>query len=296
MAGGEVEEVPPNGSLELRMANVDLDGLIEYFQENPEEYDPYGDVETSLEDCVRNWRERGVFHLPHGNGTKMHLVQNAIAKGEYQRELGLIHGLDAFGMYALRKDRWVIVNTGFINGPLLDPFFRSRAESDARRAASVAAQFLTRTFPGFEHAYLAQTAPEIGVRLTRRIISDLELTREDMESFRRFEDVVAVATERKMGGPRYEEGFDIPLRIMIPRGVSGVLAASGKSLSVDPPGALRGQVACMQAGQAGGVAAALSAKANVLPHRIDVQAVQGRLLAQGVYLGSHERLRELGLE
>lgn len=295
MSNGRVESVGANGSLEMRMANVELDRLLDYFLLNPSEYDEFGDVETSLKDFKRNWKEKGIFHLPHGNGRKMSIVQNAIVCGEYPREFGLVHGMDAFGMYGLRGTRTVIVNTGFIHGDLLDPFFLSRAETDARRAAAIASDFLVNRIPGFEDAYLADTAAQIGIRQTRRIVGHYTLTQQECESFSRFNDVVAVGTERKIGGPRYEGGFDMPYRIMIPQGIEGILVASGKSVSTDPPGFLRGQVACMQMGQASGVAAAISALSKTVPSEIEIGPVQRELLRQGVYLGDGRRLSELGL-
>ena len=295
MSGEKVETVPANGSLELQMGNVDVDSLVQYFLRNPSEYDEYGDVETSLGDFERNWSEKGIIHVPHGNGKKMSVVQKAIAEGRYHRELGVVHGLDAFGMYGFRGTRTLIVNTGFVTGDLLDPFFLSRAESDARKAASVAARFLIENVPGFEHAYLAQTAAELGIRVTRRITGRYTLTPAERESFRRFPDVVAVTTERKIGGPRYEGAFDVPYGILVPRGIEGLLVASGKAVSTEPPAAIRGQVACMQLGQACGVAAAVSAKSGSRPSKVGIRGVQRELLRQGVYLGDGERLSELGL-
>lgn len=295
MSGAEVEPLGANGSLEIRMANVDIDALLESLLARPEEYDDYGDVETSLADCRQNWMEKGIFHLPHGNGRKLSVVQNAISRGEYPREVGVIHGLDAFGMYAFRGDETIIVNTGFVNGPLLDPTFLSRAEMDARKAARIAADFLKERMPGFGQAYLSQTAPEIGIRLTRRISGRYTLSEEDISSYRRFDDVVAVATERQVGGPRFEEGFDVPYRILLPVGVEGLLVASGKCVSTQPAGRLRGQVACMQMGQACGVAAAIAASSGVPPSGVELRLAQRELLRQGIYLGENDRLRELDL-
>ncbi len=293
-AGGEVERVGANGSLEMRMANVDLDTLCEYFIDNPSEYDEYGDVETSLADFAGNWREKGILHIPHGNGTKMSLVQRAVSEGRYARECGAVVGMDAFGMYAFRGTGTVIVNTGFLHGDLLDPFVLSKAESEARKAARIAADFLITNMPGFERSFLVETGSELGIRVARRIIGRYMLTRAECEAFSRFPDVIAVATERRMGGPRYEEGFDIPYGIMVPISLKGVLVASGKAVSTDPAGLLRAQVACMQLGQASGVAAAAAARLDRSPGELDVRAIQRQLLAQGVYLGDDQRLLELG--
>jgi len=295
-AGGTVESVGGSASLEMRFSNVHLDDLVEYFDSNPGEYDALIDVETSLEDFKKNWRERGIFHLPHGNGPRISIIRKAVTEGAYPRELGLVNGLDALGMYGLRDTATVIVNTGFVGGGLLDdPLLLSRAEEDARIAAQRVARFLQENMPGFEDAVLVATGDELGIRITRRIVASYRLTRAEIESSARFHDAIAVGAERRIGGQRLEEGFDIPYRITLPAGVKGVVAASGKTVSTEPPGTLRGQVLCMQLGQATGVAAALSASNRIAPDKIPARQLQSELLRQGVYLGEKSRLEQLGL-
>jgi len=48
-------------------------------------------------------------------------------------------------------------------------------------------------------------------------------------------------------------------------------------------------------GEAGGIAAALAVKAGVTPRKLDVKALQAKLLAAGYYLGDKERLKTLAL-
>jgi len=48
-------------------------------------------------------------------------------------------------------------------------------------------------------------------------------------------------------------------------------------------------------GQAGGTAAALSAKKDISPKELDVKELQSVLLDAGFYLGDKARLKELGL-
>jgi len=51
----------------------------------------------------------------------------------------------------------------------------------------------------------------------------------------------------------------------------------------------------MHMGQAGGVAAALAARASIGPRRLPIRELQRALLREGFYLGDQGRLRELGL-
>ncbi|NLF14372.1 MAG: FAD-dependent oxidoreductase [Anaerolineaceae bacterium] len=291
-------EPTASSSLEFRMGNVDLQKLFQYFMEHPSEYPTDQDIPTSLEQLAYHWRERGLLFVPHGAGRHMQLVQEAIARGEYQRKRGVASGLDAFGMYGLAKDRTAIINSNFEVVDYLDPWERSQAIVDAQRSIPHIAEFLRSHMPGFQDAYVAATASELGIRGTRWIEGDYVLTEQDVLDGVRFPDVVGMGAYRKKFGDRLlflPHGFDIPYRVMLPQGIEGLLVSSGKSTSSSPRGLLRGQARCLQLGEAGGAAAALAARSGVPPRALDIRALQQRLLAQGVYLGDAQMLRERGL-
>lgn len=91
---------------------------------------------------------------------------------------------------------------------------------------------------------------------------------------------------------------DIPFGVMLPEGVDNLLVASGKSVSAVPQTMLRYQSAGMSLGQAAGAAAGLAAKEGVTVRELaarDMKGIQEELLSQNVYLGTEERLKELGL-
>lgn len=88
---------------------------------------------------------------------------------------------------------------------------------------------------------------------------------------------------------------DIPFGVMVPEKIENLLVASGKSVSAVPQTMLRYQSAGMSLGQAAGAAAALAAKEGCKVRKIDRKELQKELLKQNVYLGSEERLQELGL-
>jgi len=74
-----------------------------------------------------------------------------------------------------------------------------------------------------------------------------------------------------------------------------LIVGSGKSVSTQPRGLVRGQVPCYVLGQAAGVAAAFASRAEKPCPGVDVQSIQRELLRQNVYLGDRARLSALGL-
>jgi hypothetical protein len=290
-----IYEPPGSSSLEFRMGNVDLQRTYEFFRENSERYPSDVDAPRSFEKFERNWLENGFFYYPHGGGRREGsnlyiLVEKAIENGEFSREMGLITGLDAFGMDGLRLNQTVIINSNFARIDDLDVREASEAEIEARRCCFYVAEFLRKYVPGFEEAFIIETAVDLGVRYTRRIIGEYTLTRGEVEAGARFSDVIGVGSMGFPGRP-----YEIPYRCILPKATENLIVASGKSVSTDPRGLLRGMTTCIVLGQAAGVAAATSIERGVKPRRLDVRELQSSLLDQDVYLGDEERLKELRL-
>jgi hypothetical protein len=299
-AGAPCRDTPPDsGSLLFQMRDVDLDKTVAYFERHPDEWQQYCDRVTTREEFLANWRELGMFHLPHGGGRHMRLVQEAIARGEYAREGEFCRDLDVLGMFAYRGAGTVLINSCNFRIDHLDVRAHSRAELEARRLVPLIAAFLRRHFPGFERAVVSETAANVGVRFTRWIDAGFDLTARHVDEGARFDDTIGVVTafaHHPQGGvvhpPREAE---LPYRIMLPQGVESLIVASGKSVSTAPRGLVRGQVPCYVLGQAGGVAAAVAAREDATPREVDIRRVQRELVRQNVYLGSAERLTELGI-
>jgi hypothetical protein len=158
------------------------------------------------------------------------------------------------------------------------------------------AAFLRRYVPGFERAYVAQSGVHTGVRETRRILGDYQLTAEDVLEGRKFEDVVArgaypVDIHNPKGAGttlkrlRPGEAYDIPLRSLLPQRVERLLVA-GRCLSGthEAHSSYRVMPIVMATGQAAGVCAALAARGRVTPRAVPVGEVQAALLRQGADL------------
>ena len=149
----------------------------------------------------------------------------------------------------------------------------TRIEVESRMAIMRGLRFLRENLPGFEDAFVMETAPQIGVRETRRIVGEYTLTKDDALMGRRFEDAIAK-------GP-----FDIPYRCLVPAEVDGLLVA-GRCISTthEAQGVIRNIPPCMVTGQAAGTAAALAARRGVRPRRLDVHVLREVLKEQGVEL------------
>ena len=155
-------------------------------------------------------------------------------------------------------------------------------------------EILRREFAeGFGDARVVHV-PDIGVRESRHIVGKYVMTALDVISGRDFEDSIG-------GGGHHIDSnhvpaeiaamsmnhwrFHIPYCIMLPAKVKNLLVA-GRAASATrlASGAIRVTVACMEMGEAAGVAAAMAAKNGVSPDEIDVQAMRKILVDGGAVL------------
>ena len=173
----------------------------------------------------------------------------------------------------------------------------SGLETAVRMFAFRTVQFWKRRIPGFENACLLSAAPYLGTRGGPCVEGDYIMTMDDLKAGRRFPDVLLIFGN--VCGP--EDGTwvgdwtDLPYRVMLPKGLDGMLAV-GRSASSTPDTLLRIRCMVMHMGEAGGTAAALAVKEGVLPRELNVKLLQEALLDAGYWLGNLERLRELGLK
>jgi hypothetical protein len=135
--------------------------------------------------------------------------------------------------------------------------------------------------PGAEHAYLAETAPQMGVRLTRLLGGVKKLTLPETKSGAKFRDVIGYA-----GAYGNETEFQIPYGCLVPSKLENLLAA-GRCVSAEFQIAdvLRLIPICWVTGQAAGIAAALSIKDKCKPRNVDIVKLQNNLRQQGAFLG-----------
>ncbi|WP_342132746.1 FAD-dependent oxidoreductase [Hydrogenophaga sp. OTU3427] len=174
----------------------------------------------------------------------------------------------------------------------------SDAEVQGRRQIVDFFQFLREAAPGFQNAYILEIAPQVGIRETRRVIGDYQLTEHDVLQCASFEDSIGVngwMIEEHVAGNiafRWQDipgsrGFNhLPYRMLLSRGMDNLLVA-GRCASMTHLGQSAARVSggCFVMGQAAGTAAALAAKVKLPPRDLPVQTLQRQLEADGAYLG-----------
>ncbi|MBC5768618.1 FAD-dependent oxidoreductase [Ramlibacter albus] len=169
----------------------------------------------------------------------------------------------------------------------------SEAEMLGRRQIAEVAGFL-REVPGFEKSYIVDIAPQVGIRETRRIRGQYQLTESDVLDCASFDDTIGVngwPLELHLKGdvefrwPKIPEsrGFNhLPYRMTVPQGLDNVwVAGRCASMSHEAQSAARVTGACFVMGQAAGIAAHL----HLRNASVDVKDLQSRLEHEGAYLG-----------
>ena len=238
--------------------------------------------ETYVKDNPKEWR--GVHGL-------WDLVRQATAAGELKlpREDILF--------FATPHEGEVSVNSTRVTRVLgTDVWDLSYAEWMSRRQMRQIAEFLRRYVPGFEKAYVMQSGVNVGVRETRRIVGDYQLTADDVLSARKFEDAIArgaypvdihnptgTGTVLKRLPPG--EAYDIPLRSLLPKNADNLIVA-GRCISGthEAHSSYRVMPIVMATGQAAGVTAAIAARRGARPREVSVREIQHELVRQGASL------------
>jgi hypothetical protein len=176
-----------------------------------------------------------------------------------------------------------------------DPVSLTQGEYDGIKQVEQITKYLKKYVPGFENSHFARMAPFNGIRETRRISGQYEMTRNDILSCRRFDDAIAVASypidlHHPVGGDCTMEWcgdcYDIPYRSLVPLKVENLLVA-GRSISTthEAMSAVRVMAPCMAMGEAAGRAAKIAIRDGVTPGHVDVVKLRAELIEKGAYLG-----------
>jgi hypothetical protein len=245
-------------SLFFRVGNVDDNAVQAYMDAHPED--------ECFADLVARARASGDYDLPKDRVTMFRTPR----QGEWWANASRVHGVDS------------------TDGEQL-----TAAEIEGHRQVTVLLEFLRQYVPGFEQCCLLDTATQIGVRESRRIIGDYTLTAEDVFRARRFDDAIARVSfpidihDVKSGGgffegPRDGPYYTIPYRCLVPTGIENLLVA-GRPISAthEAHGSLRVMPPCFATGQAAGTAAALAVETNVSPRTVDMGLLRDSLVQQG---------------
>ena len=169
-----------------------------------------------------------------------------------------------------------------------DPSDLTHFEIEGRRQAMLAIDALREYAPGCGGIRLRNFGMTIGIRDTRKIDAQYNMTETDVRHQARFEDSIGIYPEFIDGYgililPTTGRYMHVPYRCMLPKGIKGLLVA-GRATGGDrvAHAATRNMACCAVSGQGAGIAAALSVKTKCELVDVDITAVQGALNKQGV--------------
>jgi ribulose 1,5-bisphosphate synthetase/thiazole synthase len=237
---------------------------------------------------IGDWDE-----LEETNGKEDHLFSPYIEEPfNLAREAGEIpEDVWIKGTWGRITDAGEVTYLNVVVIPDIDPtdvWDLTRAEMEGRRQALMALEALKKYTPGFERAKLRTFGSSVGVRESRKIRGEYTLTGEEVRNEARFSDSVGIFPEFLDAYgvviiPTTGRYFQVPYRVLVPRGVENLLVA-GRCVSGDRVAfaATRQMMCCCVSGQGAGVAAAESVKEGVSCREVDVSRVQEALKKQGV--------------
>ena len=175
--------------------------------------------------------------------------------------------------------RWVNMNGPSLDG--VDVKVLSELELKHRKQIWKQVQEV-RSTPGYEDVYLMETAPQIGVRVTRVIEGVATLKLDEARAGKKFDDCVGI------GGAWHGDhvGWQIPFGALVPKNVENILTA-GRSISGEPlmSDVIRVIPNCWVTGHAAGAAAAVAVQDGTLARAVSIPKVRALLKEQKAYLG-----------
>lgn len=251
-------------TLFFRIKNIDDAAVERHVRAHPEDYRPFASIITEA-------KAKGEFPIPRkGIG-----IYKTTEPGIWRVNTTRLHAFDGTRVEDL-----------------------TNAEIAGREQVRILLGFFRKWLPGFENVELFDTAATIGVRETRRIVGEYQLSLDDLATGREFDDVIGlcgypVDIHSPTGDGGGADGemptaniYQIPYRSLVPRDVDGLLVA-GRALSAthEAQAAVRVMPPVFAMGEAAGTAAALAVEYGIEPRAIPVPQLQEILVRRGAYLG-----------
>lgn len=259
-------------TLFFRMANINMEKVFDYVLKNKNDFFNWMDFNFDLNKIIS---VAGFFSN----------VQKAITENRLSKDVKYIF------FTTLPESGEASFNTTNILG--LDGSTSedlTKAEVIGRKQIKDVFQILINEVPGFENSFLLETAPQVGVRETRRAIGDYIITGEDIKKAKKFDDAIARACygidihgqkddDSKMEYLNEGEYYEIPLRALFVKNIENVLVA-GRCISSTREGhsAVRIQPTSSATGEACGTVAALACKHNVSMRNVDYQLIRNNII------------------
>ena len=244
------------------------------------------------------FRLNGVDPIKAGNAWEVipQLMLKAQAQGRYQfpRKTPIVRPQKNPAEWRVNLTQLANKNGMAMDGTHLQEL--SDAEILGREQIANVAGFLNEV-PGFENAYVVDIPPQVGIRETRRIMGDYQLTEPDVLGCASFNDSIGLngwPLELHTAGdvefrwppiPQSRGYNQLPYRMLLPLGLNNVwVAGRCASMSHEAQSAARVSGACFVMGEAAGVAATMATGGGVSSRHINVLQLLSTLRQQGVRL------------
>ena len=271
-------------TMKLRLYNIDIPQIRRFIKDHPEEFPRLkGDVS----------RIDGSPRLSIGGFVKTMARSRADGKLSIAREDVLF--------FETNNPGEVIVNTSRIIGlDATDPLQLTAGEVEGRRQAAEIFTFLKEYVPGFQHAIVHSTGPQVGVRSSRQVRGVYTITRDDIVNGRKFPDAVVcngypIDIHNPSGSGTdtvhlpWGEYYTIPYRSLVNSSITNVVnVGRGISSDFDSQAAFRTTPGSGAIGHAGGCAAYLATRQDNNFLNVSILKLQNLLRAQGAFLPSFD--------
>ncbi len=259
-------------TLFFRMGGIDVEKTAEYSKQHKEDFLPWMDFKYDFSRIISIAGYTG-------------LIKKAKAEGRFPDDVDYVFftTLPVSGEGAF--------NTTNILG--IDPSTSgalTEAENIGHQQVAQVVDFLNKDVPGFEKAYLIDTAVQVGVRETRRAVAQYMMTGEDILNAAKFDDVVARGCygvdihgqkdeESRMDDLEEGAWYDVPLRSLRVKDAENLMVA-GRCIGATREGhaALRIQPTASATGEACGATAALAVKLNTTLDKVPYEKIREQLL------------------
>ncbi|MCL1794037.1 MAG: FAD-dependent oxidoreductase [Oscillospiraceae bacterium] len=214
------------------------------------------------------------------------------------REQGKIKNIreDVLHFYTLTDGMVHFNSTRIIKKNPVDAFDLTDAEIEAREQVFELHNFLRERIDGFRNSRLIMTAPQIGVRESRKIDGEYVLTGKDLIACTKFDDSIAagnydidIHNPEGSGTSHYYfkdgEYYTIPYRCLIPKDSKNLLVA-GRCVSAthEAQASIRIMPIVCCLGEAAGTAAAVAHKGGASVKEADVTGIQNILRTKGAII------------
>ena len=275
MAGAQYEELPRDqrmgATTTFNCSGVNKDEFLAYVKANPETLDSWAKTTSGKEGKMFSTWLKAPFEA-------------AKAAGDIPEDINI------YGYWGGLTDTGEATNISLAHSRNIDATdvcSLTWGEMENRRKVLYAYQALKKYVPGFQNARL-QSMSVLGIRDSRRIVGDYQMTEHDVKNEARFENSIGIFPEfldayGTVIMPTTGRYMHIPYGICLPRGLDNI-AMAGRSVSADKIAfAATRQMSCATVtGQGAGIAAAVSVRDGVSSRKADMVAVQSELNRQGV--------------